>query len=468
MTVFTKNELFARRGARRGGDRSPGHAQPPRRSARRTTRGSCGPRCGSSSRTSPVARTSAVSTGCSAAARATRCGPRVLEDPSLVGTTDDVSRSRCHPTPTSTRRAASRGRCPSPIASCGTSSSTGWTRSRRAGLVESRFNATFLTGGDSREPELAGVGGATVGSFLTLLVTLLRVLPRRRCRRDPPRGVRAEEPTDRSDRGEHQQSRRGALDRLRPARPRGVPELHEHAALWHRSSAVWCSRSGRCRSSSSSREPRSAAVPTSIREAALGLGASRLQLVTHHLIPLALPGILTGTIIGMAQALGETAPLLMVGMVAFVGRRAGRLPRAGDRAPGAGLPLVGRPRALGFEALTAECDHRTAPVPARPETRLRCSCDSATRRGSEWWSDIDSRTSGAGFGGRTPEPKAPTVGRAEGRRRARGADAIRGPRRLLRREEAGALRRGSRHPREPGHVPDRALGLRGSRRTCAA
>jgi phosphate transport system permease protein len=60
------------------------------------------------------------------------------------------------------------------------------------------------------------------------------------------------------------------------------------------------------------------AVPPSIREAALGIGASPLQVVTHHVLPLALPGILTGTIIGMAQALGETAPLLMIGMVAFI------------------------------------------------------------------------------------------------------------------------------------------------------
>jgi phosphate transport system permease protein len=61
-----------------------------------------------------------------------------------------------------------------------------------------------------------------------------------------------------------------------------------------------------------------AAVPPSIREAALGMGASRLQVVGHHVLPLAMPGILTGTIIGMARALGETAPLLMIGMVAFV------------------------------------------------------------------------------------------------------------------------------------------------------
>ena len=60
------------------------------------------------------------------------------------------------------------------------------------------------------------------------------------------------------------------------------------------------------------------AVPPSIREAAFGLGASKMQVVFHHVLPLALPGMLTGTIIGMAQALGETAPLLMIGMVAFV------------------------------------------------------------------------------------------------------------------------------------------------------
>ncbi|WP_299651417.1 phosphate ABC transporter permease PstA [uncultured Jannaschia sp.] len=60
------------------------------------------------------------------------------------------------------------------------------------------------------------------------------------------------------------------------------------------------------------------AVPPSIRDAALGLGASKMQSVFHHVLPLAMPGILTGTIIGLAQALGETAPLLLIGMVAFV------------------------------------------------------------------------------------------------------------------------------------------------------
>ena len=60
------------------------------------------------------------------------------------------------------------------------------------------------------------------------------------------------------------------------------------------------------------------AVPPSIRDAALGVGASKLQSVFHHVLPLAAPGILTGMIIGLAQALGETAPLLLIGMVAFV------------------------------------------------------------------------------------------------------------------------------------------------------
>ena len=62
------------------------------------------------------------------------------------------------------------------------------------------------------------------------------------------------------------------------------------------------------------------AVPPSIRDAALGVGASKMQLVFHHVLPLAMPGILTGTIIGLAQALGETAPLLLIGMVGFVAR----------------------------------------------------------------------------------------------------------------------------------------------------
>jgi len=76
------------------------------------------------------------------------------------------------------------------------------------------------------------------------------------------------------------------------------------------------------------------AVPPSIRDAALAIGASRVQVVFHHVLPLALPGILTGTIIGMARALGETAPLLMIGMRAFVAT-----PPDGILAPATVLPM---------------------------------------------------------------------------------------------------------------------------------
>ncbi|MEM7721397.1 MAG: phosphate ABC transporter permease PstA [Pseudomonadota bacterium] len=80
------------------------------------------------------------------------------------------------------------------------------------------------------------------------------------------------------------------------------------------------------------------AVPPSIREAALGLGASKMQSVFHHVLPLAAPGILTGTIIGLAQALGETAPLLLIGMVAFV-REYPSAPPEGFFDPASALPV---------------------------------------------------------------------------------------------------------------------------------
>ena len=83
------------------------------------------------------------------------------------------------------------------------------------------------------------------------------------------------------------------------------------------------------------------AVPPSIKEAALGVGASNQQAIFHHVLPLAMPGIMTGTIIGMAHALGETAPLLMIGMVAFIVDIPVRHHRCGNGAAGADLSLVG-------------------------------------------------------------------------------------------------------------------------------
>jgi phosphate transport system permease protein len=79
-------------------------------------------------------------------------------------------------------------------------------------------------------------------------------------------------------------------------------------------------------------------VPPSIRDAALGIGASKMQAIFHHVLPLAAPGILTGAIIGLAQALGETAPLLLIGMVAFV-REYPAAPPEGFFDPAAALPV---------------------------------------------------------------------------------------------------------------------------------
>ncbi len=85
-------------------------------------------------------------------------------------------------------------------------------------------------------------------------------------------------------------------------------------------------------------------VPPSIREAAIGLGASHQQAVFHHVLPLAMPGIMTGTIIGMAHALGETAPLLMIGMIAFIVDVPKGFDGCGDRAAGSDLLMVGLTR----------------------------------------------------------------------------------------------------------------------------
>ena len=86
------------------------------------------------------------------------------------------------------------------------------------------------------------------------------------------------------------------------------------------------------------------AVPPSIKEAAFGVGASHQQAIFHHVLPLAMPGIMTGTIIGMAHALGETAPLLMIGMVAFIVEVPTRPHRRRDGAAGADLSVVGPAR----------------------------------------------------------------------------------------------------------------------------
>lgn len=183
--------------------------------------------------------------------------------------------------------------------------------------IESRFNARFFSAGDSREPELAGIGGAAMGSVYTLLVTLLLSFPL---------GVSAaiylEEFAPRN--------RWTDLIEVNINNLAAVPSI----VFGLLGLAVFLNFLNLPRSAplvgglvlSLMTLPRIIiparaalqAVPPSIREAAYGLGASPMQVVFHHVLPLALPGILTGTIIGMGQALGESAPLLMIGMVAFI------------------------------------------------------------------------------------------------------------------------------------------------------
>ena len=185
------------------------------------------------------------------------------------------------------------------------------------GAIEKRFNRAFFTAGDSREPEISGIRGALVGSALTLLVTLLLSFPI---------GVGAalylEEfaPRNRwTDLIEVNINNLAAVPSIVFGLlglavflnffglPRSVPMVGGMVlALMTLPTIIIAGRAAL------------ASVPPSIREAALGIGASRMQTVTHHVLPLAMPGILTGAIIGMARALGETAPLLMIGMVAFI------------------------------------------------------------------------------------------------------------------------------------------------------
>jgi phosphate transport system permease protein len=185
------------------------------------------------------------------------------------------------------------------------------------GRVELQFNRYFFTNGDSRDPELAGIWGATVGSFFMLLVTLALSFPL-----GVATAIYLEEfaPRNRwTDLIEVNINNLAAVPSIvfgllglalfinAFGLPRSAPVVGGLVlSLMTLPVIIIASRAALT------------AVPPSIREAALGLGASKMQMVLHHVLPLAMPGMLTGTIIGMARALGESAPLLMIGMVAFI------------------------------------------------------------------------------------------------------------------------------------------------------
>ncbi|MGC1951876.1 MAG: phosphate ABC transporter permease PstA [Gammaproteobacteria bacterium] len=185
------------------------------------------------------------------------------------------------------------------------------------GKLEKRFNTLFFVNGDSRQPELAGIWGAVMGSVYTLLVTLSLAFPL-----GVGTAIYLEEfaPKNRwTDLVEVNINNLAAVPSIVFGLlglavfinffglPRSVPLVGGLVlTLMTLPTIIIASRAAL------------KSVPPSIREAALGMGASKMQMVAHHVLPLAMPGMLTGAIIGMAQALGETAPLLMIGMVAFI------------------------------------------------------------------------------------------------------------------------------------------------------
>ncbi|HZL93478.1 MAG TPA: phosphate ABC transporter permease PstA, partial [Vicinamibacterales bacterium] len=194
----------------------------------------------------------------------------------------------------------------------------GWlTELEEQGRVALQFNRYFFVGGDSRDPELAGIWSATVGSFFMLLVTLGLSFPL-----GVATAIYLEEfaPRNRwTDLVEVNINNLAAVPSIVFGLlglalfinvfglPRSAPLVGGLVlSLMTLPVIIIASRAALT------------AVPPSIREAALGLGASKMQMVLHHVLPLAMPGMLTGTIIGMARALGESAPLLMIGMVAFI------------------------------------------------------------------------------------------------------------------------------------------------------
>ncbi len=194
----------------------------------------------------------------------------------------------------------------------------GWIQSlQQNDQISKRFNRTFFESGDSREPEMAGIRGALFGSMLTLFVTLALSFPIA-----VAAAVYLEEfaPKNRwTDLIEVNINNLAAVPSIVFGLlglavfinffhlPRSAPLVGGLVLSLMTLPTIIISSRAALKS-----------VPPSIRDAALGLGASNLQVVFHHVLPLAMPGILTGTIIGMAQALGETAPLLMIGMVAFI------------------------------------------------------------------------------------------------------------------------------------------------------
>jgi phosphate transport system permease protein len=201
------------------------------------------------------------------------------------------------------------------------------------GRVRTRLNNDFLAAGDATDPAAVGIWGAFKGSLLTMLVTLALAFPI-----GVLSAVYLEEYAPRNrwtDLIEVSINNLAAVPSIifgllglavflnTMHLPRSAPLVGGLTLALMTMPVIVIAGRNAIKS-----------VPPSIRDAALGVGASRVQVVYHHVLPLALPGILTGTIIGMARALGETAPLLMIGMRAFI-----TTPPGGFAEPATVLPV---------------------------------------------------------------------------------------------------------------------------------
>lgn len=213
------------------------------------------------------------------------------------------------------------------------------TRMKDAGLLRLAFNPGFLTAPDASElrPEVAGLGVAILGSAYMMLIVLCLALPL---------GVAASIYLEEFA----PKNRLTDLIEVNISNLAAVPSI----VFGILGLAIFINFAGMPQSAPIvgglvltlmtlptiiiSTRAALKAVPPSIRDAALGVGASKMQSIFHHVLPLAMPGILTGTIIGLAQALGETAPLLLIGMVAFVRDYPGAPPE-GFFDPASALPV---------------------------------------------------------------------------------------------------------------------------------
>ncbi|MEZ5670635.1 MAG: phosphate ABC transporter permease PstA [Alphaproteobacteria bacterium] len=241
----------------------------------------------------------------------------VLDDPNLIGQTVTIAVPLADDAIQVLKGNAPRPR-PGDTLTRVSEQQMGWLDSlEERGLIESAADWGFFTTADSRKPELAGIWSAVVGSLYTMLVTLVLAFPIA-----VAAAIYLEEFAPKNlwtDLIEININNLAAVPSIVFGLlglavflnvfglPRSAPVAGGMVlALMTLPTIIIATRAAL------------KAVPPSIREGALGMGASHQQAIQHHVLPLAMPGILTGTIIGMAQALGETAPLIMIGMVAFI------------------------------------------------------------------------------------------------------------------------------------------------------